>query len=421
MVLERFRGLFRGGKGSRELRTDDLPGYFSEQEKEHQRRLAAEVDAHRSQIREAIEGIRGILEDLEEGEQKMGTHPRLEKIGKSALPQLVRSLRMHINRPLPEDPDSYYQEAGNVLKGCIEALRGAGKYLPPIFPEEMKALRSEIRTLGQSINAMTATITQLREEERTLKDADDAYRRLVALRQENRDRITYAHALEQKIQAIESELEDVRRSLAELPSRPEYEEVNRRQTLLSEREAQWNAHHLQSERIYGTVLSVYRRALRLARRHGGKEAPALLDQAIEIVSIQDPGCEEIRIRLERSISILTEMIQRGELILKGQEENSLFGDEREMAKTVVRNCEERVALKKALVSLRDEISRSPLIILREALTGDQDRLEARRSELLEEHHQEQERIERYPREETAAIERLAKAIEALPGEIRWIP
>jgi hypothetical protein len=421
MVLDRFRGLFREGKGPRELRTKDLPEYFSEQERARQRRLAAEVDAHRSRIQAAIDEIREILKTLEEGEQKMGTHPKLEKIGRSALPQLVRSLRLHINRTLPEDPESYYREAGNVLKGCIDALRGAGKYLPPLFPEEMKALRAEIRTLGQSINAMTASLSQFHEEERSLTRTTGVYQRLIALKQEREEHVARILTLEKEIQTSETKLEDIRRSLAELTNRPEYGELNRRQVALEHQEVQQKSHHLQSERIHGTVLSVYRRALRLARRHEGKETPALLEKTIEILESEQPSCEQIQMQLERSISALTGMIKGGDLIVKGQEESTLFGDLEEMVRTVMRDCQERMALEETLRLMRDAIERSPIVIQKEALEKEHEQLTSLNKDLQQRLEKEREMLDRFSHQEAVAKENLANSIAELPGEIRWIP
>jgi hypothetical protein len=206
-MLNRLRMLL--GKGgstpATEIPFEDLPGYIQKQEDSIRDRVEMEVTARRPHILSAIRALEEILNSLSDSERSPSPHPKLEKIAQSSLPHFVRSFQQHLSRPLPIDAEEYYHEVSVLLKGCITTMRGAGKYLPAVFPEEMKALRHEIGEIGHAMNEMTAIFSQAKEERRRLASLQHTWDEIRSLRVEQAERQASIAALDARAKILQDE------------------------------------------------------------------------------------------------------------------------------------------------------------------------------------------------------------------------
>ena len=113
--------------------------------------------------------LQNIVNTIAKAEHDPEIHPKLKSIAKNSLPLFVKAMNSSLVRELPEDIENFYPAAVESLKSCLNSTRGQGRYLQIVFPEEMKAVRTGIDTIGREINGITAALTDYRKE-KTLVD-----------------------------------------------------------------------------------------------------------------------------------------------------------------------------------------------------------------------------------------------------------
>jgi hypothetical protein len=356
-VLDRLRTLIRkeGKKPIKEIPFDDLPSYIERREESIRRHLEEEVSVRRPQIISAIESLQNIIDSFSDIERKATSHPKLEKITRSSLPHFVRSFQQHINRPLPAGADDFYHEAGVLLKGCITTMKGAGKYLPMVFPEEMKALRNEIGIIGRTINELTTLFSQAGEERSQLLSLRDKWNAIRSLRAEEEERRARVESLCAQVKALQEEREQVIRSLEGLRRSEDYRILKERQMQCTRLQEEEERLKLQKEQILGTVLTVFRRAARIARHHNNREMEKVIEQGIDLLEAAPRDCKQIERTMNGTLTPLLELIQSGALSLKGQDEQRIFSTHESLTAEVFKACRDILAAEEAMDTIKKKI------------------------------------------------------------------
>jgi hypothetical protein len=186
-MFKQLRDLFRRTEPEKEalgLAFDDLPAWLDSREEKIENELVGAT----SSSREAIDGILDNLEEvvarMETAEGSEEVHPRLRDISRKALPGFARSMTQILCRRPSGDPETFYTAAAETLKSALKAVKGQGKYLSSLYPDEMKEVRTTVRDLGREINAMTEAITRVRADRQPVADVRKSYDSLVHIREE---------------------------------------------------------------------------------------------------------------------------------------------------------------------------------------------------------------------------------------------
>ena len=85
------------------------------------------------------------VNSLKDADQNPETHPRIKSIAKNSLPLFLRAMNTSLAKEMPDDPEAFYAAAVECVKGCLNAVRGQGRYLMVAFPEEMKDIKDRCR------------------------------------------------------------------------------------------------------------------------------------------------------------------------------------------------------------------------------------------------------------------------------------
>jgi hypothetical protein len=408
-MLDRLRTLFgKGGKPvSQEIEFEDLPSYIKNQEEVIRKHLENEVTVRRPQVIDAIDALREILDSLSEIERTPSSHPKLEKIAQSSLPHFIRSFQQHLNRTLPPDPDSFYHEVSALLKGCITTMRGAGKYLPAVFPDEMKALRQQIGIIGRTMNELTAVFSQAKKEREELSSLRDTWSTIRSLREEQTKREARTSALRTQAQTVQEEGERVQQSLQDLQNSTAYGDLLDQQNRLASLKEEIRNLRLQKEQALGVVLSVYRRSARIARHQNNHEMEKEMEASIEQLESSSRDCDQIRTYLGHTLPRIMELIQDGTLSLKGQDEQRIFSDPEITIGEVYRSCWEMRNSEERLEEREQEIRKIPVQAEFLRLKGEEGRILHSSEKILQE-----------LAEEEATLGRLPERIQTLTEELR---
>ena len=145
------------------LTFEEVPSWLDEQEKTVHLTLQDEVKEPIRNIRHATANLQLMVNNLKDADQDPDTHPKIKSIAKNSLPLFIRAMNASLAKELPSEPEAFYAVAVECVKGCLNAIRGQGRYLMVAFPEEMKVTKTGIDTIGREINIMTKAIGRFKE------------------------------------------------------------------------------------------------------------------------------------------------------------------------------------------------------------------------------------------------------------------
>lgn len=362
-MFKRLRSIFRKPKDNvpRAIVSRDLPGWLEERDRAIDREVTGMIAPHREVIVGTIDRIREILNLMGGKERDPAWHPKLEKIGKTALPNFIRSMHQVQDRSLPPTPSlDFYTEAASVLKSCIGAMKGAGKYLPMIFPDEMKALRHEIRAFGQAINAITAELAVREQERKNIQELREKYTAFTVEQSHlNEAKINYKRVRERCADA-ERRGAAFRKTMEAIKDSTDFKalEKDREQLYLLETEAR--EVHLKNDGVLGVILSLYRRAERIAYRNDDS-GRAVIEEVIQTLGDTSTTCDQRNEVLTRSLPVVTKFIESGSLSLKGQEEMRIFGVGHSLVNEALHACREIAHVNQKVTTMRNRLAAAPAL------------------------------------------------------------
>ena len=374
-----LKGIMKGGEAPPAapavLQIDELPAWIRAEERKGREELAGLAAAHRPRITSAISTTKEVLARIDRVEMEEVSHRKLAGVTEKSLPLFLKAMRASLSRELPEDPEGFYRETGEILKGCLSAFRGQGRYLSSRFPVEMKTLRVGVDTIGKEANAMTPGIARARERSRALgelRKALDGYLeakgRAAAAGEEVR-------SLEGETAGARTSLESVQRALADLGKGEEFraceQELARLRGLEEERDG--------AVRLYrgaaATAIHLMGKGEKIASRKKDRDAARFLREATVLLEkdLPLPGDLADGI-LTRGQQALAAMAASGDLVPKNREETDLLGEPGRLAREVQELSRRYSGLSGEIASAREALHARPALAKKRELEKEGDAL-----------------------------------------------
>jgi hypothetical protein len=236
-----------------------------------------------------------------------------------------------LTKDLPEEPEAFYHDATETLKGCVKGLSGQGLYLRGVFPEEMKEIREMVDQIGREMNAMTPSIAAARSIRALLSSVRADLSRLKSAETEKKTGIEEFLPLKEELGRKEREYDQLCERIAIMKEAVETEELR------ADREevAALNREFLDEERTLGADLAVlshvFRKGEKILTRTMGPASAKDLDALVDTLAGSGiPAEDQIMPGLSRSLPVIESMIKSGDLVLKNKEEKELFSHKRDL-------------------------------------------------------------------------------------------
>jgi hypothetical protein len=380
-MFKQLRNLFRRTEPQKEalvLSFDDLPGWLDAREEEIRNSLSGATAPSQEAISGTLDHLRDVVTRMETAGGEEGVHPRLRDISKKALPQFTKSMTQILSRELSGDPETFYATAADILKSALKTVRGQGKYLSSLYPDEMKEVRTTLRDLGREINAMTEAVARARTDRQQVETVRELHESLTRIREEYaaasgqvRD---YAAALEKMNKEIQKTEED----LAALRLRPDYARREEIGEQIRELDTMDKEVGRQAASIRTTAIHVFRKAGKVAAKAGDGATAAAFDRILDTYTAPLPDDEDALVSQTESLMPATlALVQQGDLALKNQEEISLFSDPKTLPAEMSEILHRQKAIREQRAVLRETYDALPCVI-------EEQRLTARLSELQKE-------------------------------------
>ncbi len=386
-----------------------IPQWLDEQEIEGRNELIGQTAAYRAAITRAVEDARNRVSELRRVEIGEETPPKLKRVVETSLQPFVRAMDITLSRHLASDPIEFYNDAAEVLKGCVKHMNGQGKYIAAVLPGEMKELRSSVGIIGMEVNKMTKEIARAERIMSMTRDARAAYRALNEAVGEYTGKREEWERIWKDISKDETRLQTITGKISEIETDENYRAAGELQHRISvleeEQEVLGGRYHV----LASTAGGVLRRAAYAAERQGSPESAQRIRKVMDqLDQPMDQRCD-VLVRSVRAIMPgIRAMVDDTTVVLKNKDELHLFSSESTLAGELEGICTRYTAI-------LEEIDASKAGIARSGSRSVMDDLEQRRENIQEKHQGDIDQIAAYEREMEAIkaeIPRLNDELEA---------
>jgi len=411
-----LKGLGRRGETPAALGIEDLPAWIPAEEERVRGGLADEVAARAPAVHRARDRMEEVLSGFDASAMQEVASTKLAGVTERSLPLFLKAMRTSLSRELPEDPERFYTAAAEILKGCLSAFRGQGRYLASRFPQEMKILRDGVDDIGKEVNALTPGFARARERFRDLaaiREALDAYRDAERRLTAARERI---HTLEEEEAGSRASRKAAGGALADLEGNEEYRaweaEASRVRGLEEERD--------EAERRFRAVaaaaIHLLRKGEKIATRKGDRGAIRALHEAVSLLEAGLPVPEDAARRvMPPAQDALAAMAASGELTPKNREETDLMETPGGVMQALTGLSGRFIAISAGVSSAQEALRARPVFGKRAALTREAEDLERRidrTEDLLRQAGRDAEELEGKMH---ALLDDIRQRVEALSG------
>jgi len=405
------------------LTFEEVPAFLDEKEKQVKEILACEVEDPMHSIKNASASLQLTVNTISGADQNPETHPKIKSIAKNSLPLFLRAMNTSLAKELPDDPEAFYAAAVESVKGCVNAMRGQGRYLQVAFPEEMKATKAGIDAVGREINTMTKALGKYKHQAGQIGAARAAHTALADARKD------LAHSFEKedryhaRISELSSRLDAIAQETARLQADPSLatldEERGKLAGLGREREECLRRY----TSLTMTMSHVFRKAEKIAaKKHLAKEVHVIRD-AMELLSDHEvAAAEPCTATLTAACPMVEKMIADGDIILKNREERTVFAEPAKHAGEVSQLCAQYYSLEKDSRAAEEGLLSHPVLSRLQALGREKEQLEAMRTR----EEQQVSEVRAWRADLEASLPRLeemlVKKMEEMAGEtVQFVP
>ncbi|NLX50041.1 MAG: hypothetical protein GXY82_09290 [Methanospirillum sp.] len=393
----------------------DLPRLLDGEEAAIAARVGPAFEEPGREVRGAVADLSALLVRLEGADWDAALHPKLEQISRTTLPAFVRAMEACLARPLPDGPHEFYAAATAQLKCMVSALRGQGRYLRAVLPEEMKAVKKSVDVAGRAVNRMTDVLGEEKRALGAVRALRGQVDRIAALEGEERDASRRAGEAAARADTLARERDGVASAMAELDASPGAaalaEETVAAEKLRERARALEDAHRAQASGL----ARVIKRAERLVARKGDRQVATQLHhlQGLLDAPLGD-GADAVPAQLRAGLVAVQALIDAGEIAPK--EGDPIRDGPDAIVAAIEARIEEHARVTGEARALERGLAASPVALERERLGGRLRQLEHGAAALQDERAGLLRVAEQKAQERAGLLERLGETVEGVFGD-----
>lgn len=338
-----------------------IPGMLDEREAAARSLLKEQTRGPEQNIRNGIAQLQLIVNAIAGSEHDPEIHPKLKSIAKNTLPQYIRAMNTAMAKELPNDSEEFYPAAVECVKNCLNSIRGPGRYLQIVFPDEMKASRKGIDTIGREINAITGALGVYRKEMAALADARLRYHAIISSSEDLAKAAEKNQRSRQRIDETNKRLAEIGQELAAMPSDPGMAQFTEMKSYLHEQNVQLEEKTRTYAALSMTASHVLRKAEKIATKQKHTSEITVLKHAMALLSDHElPSCTELKTALTAAGPVVERMIGADEIVLKNKEERAVFAETGRFCTEMVQICTELHAQEDACRIAHEALDAHPI-------------------------------------------------------------
>ena len=412
-----LKDLMKADKAPADLGLGDLPAWIDQEEEKVRQDLASRVGAVRAVLGNARRQMEEVLSDFDTDSVEEVPHPKLAGVTERSLPLFLKAMGASLARDLPGAPEGFYSAAGEMLKGCLSAFRGQGRYLASRFPGEMKVLRDGVDTMGREVNALTPEISRARNRLRGLADLRESVRIYGDAKKRAAAGLEEVGSLEEEMRASGVSLEGMKHALADLEKGEEYQasqgELSRIRRLEGERDEAARAYRAAA----ATATHLFRKGEKIVSRKKDRDALRMLQEAIDLLGRDLPIPEDSASRIipaaQKEIATL---VASGDLTPKNREEIDLIQNPERLVQGLTEISRKFLAISGEIASAQGAMLSRPALVKSRDLTRGMEDLEKRIAQAKNRLELARKEVQDLEDTMKISIDEVRKRVEGLSGK-----
>lgn len=391
-----------------------VPQLIHEREAVARTTLASRTAEPIRSIRNSSAQLKHIVNTIEGAEQDPEIHPKLKSIARNTLPQFVRSMNAALSKNLPDNPEEFYVAAVEMVKSCLNSLRGPGRYLQIAVPEEIKSARKNIDAMGHEINRITQALAEYRKETALLNDARTRYLEIMHKKDDLLKAADKDERIGKRIREMQDRISQIDHDRATLMADPQMAEVNSGREELHTLENQRD----ETARAYAslsiTASHVLRKAEKIAIRQKHQDEITIIQHAMFLLSDHEiPDVDELGASLSAACPITLRMIGTGDIPLRNKEERAVFSDTAAFCTGICEVCRRLGKEETACTTAREALDTKPVVVRIASLEREQGQLRS----MLEKELQAQRDLGEWQQREQEKVPKLTEELRKNVGII----
>jgi len=206
-------------------------------------------------------------------------------------------------------------------------MRGQGRYLQIVFPEEMKSVKTGIDAMGREINGITAALSTYRKAMTLTTEVRSLHAALGSMKEDLARSAEKDARTDKRISEISARIADIERELAELNAGERTQEIEDLKSALLALEKTRDDAIRHYAALSMTASHVFRKAEKISQKKHSQPENAALRRVMDLLSDHTiPDQKDLAEALEQACPIAGRMIGSGEISLKNKEERAVFSD-----------------------------------------------------------------------------------------------
>jgi hypothetical protein len=411
-----LKGLGKAREPPPALGIDDIPAWIENEEVRVRDDLAMLVTVHRPVVLEARGHMEEVLSGFDAASMEEVSHRKLAGVTERSLPLFLKAMRMSLSRDLPDDPHEFYTATGEILKGCLSAFRGQGRYLGSRFPHEMKVLRDGVDTIGREVNALTPEIARARERLRGLSELRDSLRvytdakRRIAMGQAE------IRSLGEEEAKSRGSLDAAIHALTELEGGKEFLECQGELDRIRHLEEDRAGTAREFRALSATALHLLKKGEKVVSRKKDRDAARVLREAIELLEEELPvPLDAVSGAIPPAQGALAALVASGDLAPKNREETDLIENPERLLRGITDLSQKFMETSAFIASAQDVLLSRPALARSRNLRKDRETLEKHVIQVLDRLELLKEEVADLEGRMHATLGQVKERIESLSG------
>jgi hypothetical protein len=358
------------------LAFDAIPAWLNNHAQRVRTSLETETDIPVQKIRNATAQLQHIVNGIADAEHDPAIHPKLKTIAKNSLPLFVKAMNASLSREFPEDVEDFYSAIVECVKGCLNSTRGQGRYLQVVFPDEMKAVKTGIDSIGREINLITTSLTTYRKQKTLINSIQSLHDALEDIRTDYEKSLEKNRRISARITEITNRIAAIEKELTDCSSDARMKEVNEKRSALLEMEKQRDNKTQTYTTLSMTASHVFRKAEKIATKKRQNTEISTLRHTISLLSDHTPPDKnDLSSALTIACPIVQRMVADGDISLKNKEERAIFSDTGRFCTDMFTICMDISTQELACKSIQDSLLSDPILIRMDSLEREKKQLE----------------------------------------------
>ncbi len=368
MVFNAIRGLFDKKKeevparGTLSLTLEEVPSWLASRREQAGRDLTTSMDRFRASFMENERTLGDLVRALPSPDPDAEASPKVRSVIEKSYPQFKKAIASQVVSDFPDEPELFYKIVTESLKGCVSALKGPGKYLHLLFPEQMKIIRDRVAEIGREVNELTRLLAGHREVIVKIDRAEEIARQIQRRQghHEHLDSLQEDH--QRKLKDLVQQVADLQAEQESITGEPKYQDLKKLEQQVKSSIDNENRAFQEYRVMSAAALNVMRRTLKVMDKKPGndQDIQALTGAMLALDSLEPPPPGEVEVLAGAAGRIVMKSLGSGEIQLKNREERELFAEEGAMSRCITGKIEAYADARANRAAEQEKLKRDPL-------------------------------------------------------------